>query len=925
MNRRSLTTRFILLFPVYQLLITVFRTHLTMGNSVNKSANTAPQKDSEIKCDLCPDIYHCSLELLRNKKKWTVVWPLLMLDNSAEMINDKNNKILYLFDNKHDRDHEYIDKSVYKWIIGHGFTNVYEYFACNKDISGKDRQYHFILHRPKSEKYIFKCKNAKQRRMFIDAITETIYYQKDSINKVYGLISNNDMFEFKYKPIYYYIQQKHQFNYSLNSEWFNIPIDIGQQDSKFLLSIKCDSSNEFIITINNLNDIINFMFSNYYKFTNNEMLFDDEDKTLIQTIIKARGLNARLSYNDRLTIAKHGISVHICGIKYGNSRMPILHGVNCIKHDGTNESKEDSKEVENDIDNKENSNNDNCNVLFNSDDVCLDGFNCKIYKKMKNDYEYTESNYKHLVEKNHFNFDYSNKEECKYHLECKSFQRLARMNEDKNNYNCHRFDDLCHVCIYRHPPRIDRNQKMTQTCKFNDQDVMHQFVERKDVDTTFVVDKSLDKMINEIVTNGFEQDLCLTSDDLQKKHYSLLSIVNEKLQSKMHKVTYFNQFHYLYHNLNQDGRAAMLALVMYTGCDCNYDLCKSQRNGNYAKWPTLDINLYYGISILSSIENYSKYFDDKTFLHLYSGLYNVRLKNNTKLNLFYFPTYTSTSYDKNESKKFAQNDGMLIQFDSNIIKEKQFDFCSVEWISKFPSECEILLARSRFSDWGKAATMKVIDYEINTTYTDDNINMNNNNNKNSNNNHHGKEKSLQIVKLSQLDSKKNNIVLLNHMETIWWEEIFWSGLAGKQRAMNIFNKSYIAQINQKQNTDYKVSDFNNGINLLYNDNTFKKYCIKFQTHNKGYFHICKLNQNDVIQMQLQSDIVKQLLLSKIAHEMSWMVINVTRDMNPQFGNLDGMIYTFFVHIYILFVLSQFCLYIYNHLYLAFISCIFLYS
>ena len=31
-------------------------------------------------------------------------------------------------------------------------------------------------------------------------------------------------------------------------------------------------------------------------------------------------------------------------------------------------------------------------------------------------------------------------------------------------------------------------------------------------------------------------------------------------------------------------RAKMLALVLYTGCDCNYAMCAAERSGDYATW-----------------------------------------------------------------------------------------------------------------------------------------------------------------------------------------------------------------------------------------------------------------------------------------------------------------------------------------------------
>ena len=48
----------------------------------------------------------------------------------------------------------------------------------------------------------------------------------------------------------------------------------------------------------------------------------------------------------------------------------------------------------------------------------------------------------------------------------------------------------------------------------------------------------MDALIFEIINNDYEQDLCLTSDDFQNKYYSLLMIVNEKMESRYHKINY---------------------------------------------------------------------------------------------------------------------------------------------------------------------------------------------------------------------------------------------------------------------------------------------------------------------------------------------------------------------------------------------------
>ena len=93
---------------------------------------------------------------------------------------------------------------------------------------------------------------------------------------------------------------------------------------------------------------------------------------------------------------------------------------------------DDSKEVDN-----SNVKNNNKDYIFENNE-CKDGFNCPIYKKVKNSYEYTEYNYKHLKEKNHFGFDYSNKPLCRYKSDCKAFTRVSRINENPKDFNCNR-------------------------------------------------------------------------------------------------------------------------------------------------------------------------------------------------------------------------------------------------------------------------------------------------------------------------------------------------------------------------------------------------------------------------------------------------------------------------------------------------------
>eukprot|EP01084_Bolivina_argentea_P152503 266026_1 len=139
-------------------------------------------------------------------------------------------------------------------------------------------------------------------------------------------------------------------------------------------------------------------------------------------------------------------------------------------------------------------------------------------------------------------------------------------------------------------------------------------------------------------------------------------------------------------------RGQMLALVLYTGCECNYDLCGQQRNGNYDKWKWFDYCLYEGICALQLREAGSSF-------PVYSGICNVQM-NHKCMKRGYFTTYVSTSWRKEVALTFMNGQGMVIEFDKEY-KDTNSIWCNVSWISKFPDECEILFARSTgiFNGW----------------------------------------------------------------------------------------------------------------------------------------------------------------------------------------------------------------------------------
>ena len=323
--------------------------------------------------------------------------------------------------------------------------------------------------------------------------------------------------------------------------------------------------------------------------------------------------------------------------------------------------------------------------------LCKAGVQCPIYLSMKNDYQFTQLNYHHIKQFDHFNNSINNKPACKYGAECHAFVRM----ENNRDY---RFDDQCHMMIYKHPPRGRRQMELASNMN------KLLMIERAQLIGKQVKHSSnLVLLINEVIKNGYKRDLCLNDSDYRNNYFSILKIVNEKMDDVRHKQL-----------RSPLTRAEMLSLIMYTGCDCNYDLCKQQRTyGDYNKWYNFDRCLTYGIKKLSKMEQFDDNPNGK--FRLYSGLHKVKLDKKS-INLCYFPTYISTSWEKDVSLSFVQNQGMLIEIDGNVAN--QFVCCSVDWISKFPDECEVLMARTDGIDelTDNPARLQVIQNHIGKQY-----------------------------------------------------------------------------------------------------------------------------------------------------------------------------------------------------------------
>eukprot|EP01084_Bolivina_argentea_P173526 300583_1 len=188
----------------------------------------------------------------------------------------------------------------------------------------------------------------------------------------------------------------------------------------------------------------------------------------------------------------------------------------------------------------------------------VDPLNCPVYKQMKIEYEWNEINLNHMNEFTHFIDEYAEKPECKYNDSCTAYKRMEA--------GANKMDDLCHLKLYKHPPRrrnislddkthpliVNRNVRQSQGI------YVPTFQEEVYVNAE---DGYMFFLIKEVIRNGFKSDLCLkcnVNDDCEHKERSILNIVNDKMDCKRHG--------FMKYPLN---KGEILSLVLYTGCECN--------------------------------------------------------------------------------------------------------------------------------------------------------------------------------------------------------------------------------------------------------------------------------------------------------------------------------------------------------------------
>ena len=201
---------------------------------------------------------------------------------------------------------------------------------------------------------------------------------------------------------------------------------------------------------------------------------------------------------------------------------------------------------------------------------------CKIWARLKWQYEYSWDNLNHMQNFQHFKNEFKDKVQCRYGDQCHGFKKVVNGGAD--------LKDLCHMMIFLHPPRR-REIKLTDDCGFGEFKVNNEAEQNIKIYEPTGYDKLkynyddkhgfLDALEQEVINNGYKYDLCLkcSNDDKKCNHGqdkfsnmkqkykngnrdNILKAVFEKLECNRHKM--------MGSPLNA---AEMLSIILYTGID----------------------------------------------------------------------------------------------------------------------------------------------------------------------------------------------------------------------------------------------------------------------------------------------------------------------------------------------------------------------
>ncbi|CAF1429616.1 unnamed protein product [Adineta steineri] len=320
-------------------------------------------------------------------------------------------------------------------------------------------------------------------------------------------------------------------------------------------------------------------------------------------------------------------------------------------------------------------------TTFTTFRMCPENTSCDFYLEVKND-QYTTANRIHMDEYRH------EKTACEYGQYCDAFIRLC-----KNGYEMH---DIGHCTIYLHVGRrgglsVEENMKSK---KFISGFERWEPGKRSECRVSTNTGKDGD-LVNELNKNGFSYVL----HPIGGPYKCLSDVVRDKLKHPRHVR--------MGSPLNYD---QMLAVILYTDTAIYADLrldeilfCQQNPfepgdNWHQQKWPI------FGAILDSAIRLLYKYDERQNRPPLvYHGLRDTEIDKDVfnnhgsqkRDNYFKYGTFVSTSWDKEVSLGFMCEKGCLLEIDTSEPPDgcQRLVGADVSWISKFPVECEFLIAR----------------------------------------------------------------------------------------------------------------------------------------------------------------------------------------------------------------------------------------
>jgi len=320
-------------------------------------------------------------------------------------------------------------------------------------------------------------------------------------------------------------------------------------------------------------------------------------------------------------------------------------------------------------------------------------------------YKFTEEGLQHLT---HCYHDYE-RPICRHGGPCNAHQRLV--------FGGTRLDDRCHEVLYQHPPR-QRTRSASVPEGFNPFEA-HQ-VDKNDGYAMCAHEKGACRPVRiKRGTHGTEYPVVVPHDGPSAHDDHVEALIAEVRRNNCGRVlvspdggnlveiarTYRDHpFHMSIGRPLNDGE--LLALVLYTGSDCQEEMTKTQLQDDYDTWRVFDFCLSMAIGILS-------WHSKSQEVPLYTGLANVAVPPSlchpkgedfkgyhfTSRALF-FKCHTSASTKRIVAEEFRGDKGVLItippqsHFGHSSARVTFGGMAPVAWISKFgDNEAEVLFSR----------------------------------------------------------------------------------------------------------------------------------------------------------------------------------------------------------------------------------------